>query len=68
MKWTVAMVALLAAVFRATPEAVAAPPPIAIVINGETLPLNPPPRFEKNLLFVPVRRTIEALGLTFDLD
>lgn len=66
MKWTVAMLALLAAVFRATPMAVAAPPPIAIVINGETLPLNPPPRFEKNSLFVPVRRTIEALGLTFD--
>ncbi|MFY9886101.1 MAG: stalk domain-containing protein, partial [Candidatus Cybelea sp.] len=44
----------------------AAPRPIAIVINGNTLSLDPPPRFEKGLLFVPVRRTIEALGLSFD--
>jgi Copper amine oxidase N-terminal domain len=66
MKRTVAMLALLAAAFSPMRRAVAAPPPIAIVINGEALPLNPPPRFEKNLLFVPVRRTIEALGLSFD--
>jgi hypothetical protein len=37
--------------------------PIAIVINGDMLPLDPPPRFENNLLFVPVRRMIDALGL-----
>ncbi len=42
------------------------PRPIAIVINGDALSLNPPPRFERNLLFVPVRRTIEALGLPFE--
>ena len=40
--------------------------PIAIVINGDALSLNPPPRFERNVLFVPVRRTIEALGLPFE--
>ena len=40
--------------------------PVAIVINGDTLALNPPPRFERNLLFVPVRRTVEALGLSFE--
>ena len=39
--------------------------PIAIVINGVPLPLNPPARFEHNTLFVPVRRTIEALGLPY---
>jgi len=45
----------------------AAPRPIAVVINGETLALRPPPRFERNVLFVPVRRTLEALGLTFSV-
>lgn len=39
--------------------------PIAIVINGDALALDPPPRFERNLLLVPVRRTIEALGLSY---
>ncbi len=39
--------------------------PIAIVINGIPLPLEPPPRFEHNVLLVPVRRTIEALGLPY---
>ena len=39
--------------------------PIAIVINGVRLPFNPPPRFYKNHLLVPVRRIIETLGLTF---
>jgi hypothetical protein len=43
-----------------------APRPIAIVINGNALSLEPPPRFEGNVLFVPVRRTLEALGLPFD--
>jgi hypothetical protein len=40
--------------------------PIAIVINGNALSLDPPPRFEQGVLFVPVRRTIEALGMPFD--
>jgi hypothetical protein len=44
----------------------AQPRPIAIVINGNTLSLEPPPRFEGGLLFVPLRRTIEALGLAFE--
>ena len=38
----------------------------AIVINGNPLSLEPPPRFSQNVLFVPVRRTIEALGLPFE--
>lgn len=42
------------------------PRSIAIVINGDALSLNPPPRFEHNVLLVPVRRTIEALGLAFN--
>jgi len=43
----------------------AAQRPIAIVINGDTLALEPPPQFIHGVLFVPVRRTIEALGFTF---
>jgi hypothetical protein len=43
----------------------AQPKPIAIVINGDTLSLDPPARFQSSLLFVPLRRTIEALGLSF---
>jgi hypothetical protein len=39
---------------------------IAIVINGNPLPIDPSPRFEKSFLFVPVRRTLLALGLPFD--
>ncbi len=42
------------------------PPNISIVINNARLPLEPPPRFEGGHLFVPVRRTIEALGLQFN--
>lgn len=55
-------------VFLAVLLLAAAPPPhpITIVINGDTLALRPPPVFEKSLLYVPVRRTIEALGLSFD--
>lgn len=40
-------------------------PPIAIVINGVRLPVEPPPILYHGELFVPVRRTIEALGLQF---
>lgn len=39
--------------------------PIAIIINGVRLPVNPRPRFYKNHLLVPVRRIIETLGLAF---
>ncbi len=39
------------------------PRPIAIVINGVRLPLEPPPVMVNGELFVPVRRTIDALGL-----
>ncbi len=38
---------------------------IAIVINGVKLPLQPPPMMVRGQLYVPVRRTIEALGLPF---
>lgn len=40
--------------------------PIVIVINGNQLPIDPPPRLEKGLLLVPVRRTLTALGLPWD--
>ncbi|HEX8806151.1 MAG TPA: hypothetical protein VF741_04340 [Candidatus Aquilonibacter sp.] len=38
---------------------------IAIVINGVKLPLQPPPMMVHGELYVPIRRTIEALGLPF---
>ncbi|HEY1655829.1 MAG TPA: stalk domain-containing protein [Candidatus Tumulicola sp.] len=63
------LVALLVAVAGSPPKAAPAPPvksAIAIVINGNELPIDPPPRIEKGLLFVPVRRTLDALGLPFD--
>lgn len=55
----------------ALPARAASPPPsaqhaIAIVINGNALPIDPPPRFVKSVLFVPVKRTLAALGLPFD--
>jgi len=59
VKWIFALLPLLLL-------AAAAPRPIGIVINGNVLSLDPGPRFERNLLYVPVRRTIEALGLAFD--
>lgn len=40
--------------------------PIAVVLNGTRLPVDPPPRFYRYHLLVPVRRIIEALGLQFD--
>lgn len=64
---------LFALLVAAQPAAAASAPPavpashaIAIVINGNALPIEPAPRFEGSILFVPVRRTLEALGLPFD--
>lgn len=51
---------------KAPPARPASKQSISIVINGNALPIDPPPRVEKGLLFVPVRRTLEALGLPFD--
>jgi hypothetical protein len=65
LKRALAMLGLLAVTVRPG-FAANQPRPIAIVINGNALALEPPPRFEHGLLFVPVRRTIEALGLPFD--
>jgi hypothetical protein len=56
-----------AATPKASPKPKPTPRPIAIVINGELLPLEPPPLYQRGRLFVPVRRTIEALGLDFNL-
>lgn len=65
MKGVVALLALFV-VAAAPKDHAPAARPIAIVINGAALPLDPPARFEHNLLFVPVRRTIEALGLLYE--
>jgi len=69
VKRSLSVLALLAC--AATVRAGAAAPPanarpIAVVINGDVLSLKPPPRLQGSLLLVPVRRTIEALGLEFD--
>ena len=64
MKWSIVLSVIEALLLALT--IAAAPRPIAIVINGDTLSLQPPPRSEHGLLFVPVRRTIEALGLSFE--
>ncbi|HET9097843.1 MAG TPA: copper amine oxidase N-terminal domain-containing protein [Candidatus Baltobacteraceae bacterium] len=40
--------------------------PIALVLNGTRLAVNPPPVFYKYHLLVPVRRILGALGLTFE--
>ncbi len=42
--------------------------PIAVVLNGTRLSVNPPPQFYRYHLLVPVRRIIEALGLQFVRD
>jgi hypothetical protein len=63
-----AVIVLAAA--TSTAPAVRAPAPsrhpISIVINGNALPIDPAPRFDKNVLFCPVRRTLLALGLPFN--
>lgn len=40
--------------------------PIALVLNGSRLAVNPPPVFYKDHLLVPVRRILSALGLSFE--
>lgn len=45
-----------------------AAPPITIVINGDKLPIDPPPLMVRNALYVPVRHTLGALGLPFFAD
>lgn len=42
--------------------------PIAIVLNGTKLDVNPPPVFYKYHLLVPVRPILTALGLSFEKD
>lgn len=44
----------------------AALPAITISINGAALGIEPPPRFIRGRLLVPVRRILDALGLPFD--
>jgi len=39
--------------------------PIAVILNGMHLSVNPGPQFYRDHLLVPVRRIIEALGLQF---
>ncbi len=66
MKRALAMVGLALWLLGVAPLPSATPRPISIVINGDVLPMQPPPRFEGGHLLVPVRRTIESLGLDFN--
>jgi hypothetical protein len=63
VRWTVVALLLLG---LAVVPAVAGAAPTTILVNGSLLPLQPPPKLENGVLLVPVRRTIEALGLNFD--
>lgn len=64
----IAYLALLVALASPAPAAANANHAIVIVINGERLPMQPPPVFRDGMLLVPVRRTIEALGLPFEVQ
>lgn len=65
-----ATIAVLIAVASPAPANVPAHPPshaaISIVINGNALPIDPSPLFVRSFLFVPVQRTLLALGLPFE--
>ena len=41
---------------------------IAVVINGNTLSIDPPPRFAGSVLVVPVRAILSSLGLPFAMQ
>ncbi len=64
---TLALVAACALLLGAAPGA-SKTAKIGIVINGERLAIDPPPRMVAGHLLVPVRRIIEALGLDFAQD
>ena len=42
--------------------------PIALVLNGTRLAVNPPPVFYQDHLLVPVRRILTSLGLSFEKE
>ncbi len=42
--------------------------PIVVTVNGTIIRMNPPARMVKGRLLVPVRRTIQGLGLDFNQD
>jgi hypothetical protein len=68
-KPTAAALAAMLLIGAAAPAA--SPKPsgaISIVINGDRLPIDPPPLMRNDLLFVPVRRTLAALGLPFEIS
>jgi hypothetical protein len=62
----IALLVAVAAPVRAAVPPASAQHAIAIVINGNALPIDPPPRVDKGVLFVPVKRTLAALGLPFE--
>ncbi len=62
----IALTVAVAVPVRAAVPPASAQHAIAIVINGNALPIDPPPRFDRGVLFVPVKRTLAALGLPFE--
>ncbi len=72
MKRVLAVLLCIATIGAAHPNPKAKHPvgknvlPIAIVLNGTKLEVNPAPVFYKDHLLVPVRRILTALGLSFD--
>ncbi len=73
MKRVTALLAAMLLLLGATPQHARRPVgnrvlPIALVLNGTRLAVNPPPIFYKYHLLVPVRRILSALGLSFEKD
>ncbi|HET9030149.1 MAG TPA: hypothetical protein VFN49_08230 [Candidatus Aquilonibacter sp.] len=67
MKRALALFVSLALIGAApTPKPTMPPGGLSIVINNTKLRLQPAPIFRNGVLFVPVRQTIEALGLAFN--
>ena len=69
MKWLASILAVgtLVAATHAKPAGKVVRP-IALILNGTRLSVDPPPQLYHEHLLVPVRRIIEALGLQFERD
>jgi len=66
MMLVAALVALGASGATAKPHAHAKTNPVTMTINGTPLSIDPAPRYVHGRLLVPVRRILEALGLSFE--
>lgn len=62
-RWILGL-ALLGAAFLAQPASAQQPVDVAIVINGQTLDKEPPPRMVDGRVLIPLRKVFNALGAT----